>query len=233
MEVDMPEHTLLIAAADARLREFLADQLVSDGHAVDIADSADAAIAKLGAHAIDVAVVADLDGPAAAAALVRSIRAGRYQRIHRDQPIVTVGADDELAVLRAYEAGSDHHLSCHAGYVVLRAVIAAVVRLALRDTLSRHLHVGELHIDTVGRSADINGTPVRLSRLEFDLLVKLASDPGKVFTKAELKQAIWRDSTSHRTLDSHACRLRHRLAEHGVQLVANRWGVGYVLNDAA
>ena len=229
----MPEHTLLIAAADARLREFLADQLVSDGHAVDIADSADAAIAKLGAHAIDVAVVADLDEPAAATALVRSIRAGRYQRIHRDQPIVTVGADDELAVLRAYEAGSDHHLSRETGYVVLRTVISAVVRIALRDTLSRHLHVAELHIDTVGRSADVNGTPVQLSRLEFDLLVKLASNPTKVFTKAELTQAIWRDSTSYRTLDSHACRLRNRLAEHGAHLVANRWGVGYALVDAA
>jgi DNA-binding response OmpR family regulator len=229
----MPEHTLLVAAADARQRTYLADQLITDGHAVDIADSADAATAKLCAQATDVAVVAELDEPAGATTLVREIRAGRYQRIHRDQPIITVGDSDELAALRAYEAGSDHHLSRDTGYVVLRAVIAAVVRLALRDTLSRHLHVGELHIDIVGRSADVNGTPVRLSRLEFDLLAKLASDPTKVFTKAELKQAIWRASTSHRTLDSHACRLRKRLAEHGAQLVANRWGVGYTLVDAA
>jgi DNA-binding response OmpR family regulator len=229
----MPEHTLLIADADARRREFLADQLVSDGHAVHVADGVDAAITKLGTHAIDVAVFADLDEPAAATALVRCIRACRYQRIHRDQPIVTVGDDDELAVLRAYEAGSDHHLSRDTGYVLLRTVICAVMRTALRDTLSRHLHIGELHIDTVGRSADVNGTPVHLSRLEFDLLVKLASDPTKVFTKAELRQAIWRDSTSFRTLDSHACRLRKRLAEHGMQSVTNRWGVGYALVEAA
>lgn len=229
----MPEHTLLVAAADARQRVYLADQLITDGHAVDTADSASGAIAKLCAQAIDVAVVADLAEPATTTALVRAIRAGRYQRIHRDQPIVTVGDGDELAALRAYEAGSDHHLSRDTGYVVLRAVIAAVARLALRDTLSRHLHIGELHIDTAARSADVSGTPVHLSRLEFDLLAKLASDPTKVFTKTELKQAIWRASTSHRTLDSHACRLRKRLAQHGVQLVANRWAIGYALVDAA
>jgi DNA-binding response OmpR family regulator len=229
----MPEHTLLIAAADARQRTYLAEQLVTDGHAVDTADRASAAIAKLCAQAIDVAVVGDLDEPATAIALVRDIRAGRHQRIHGDQPIVTVGEGDELSVLRAYDAGSDHHLSRDAGYIVLRAVIEAVVRLALRDTLSRHVKVGPLHLDMAARSADVNGTPVRLSRLEFDLLAKLASDPTRVFTKAELKQAIWRATTSHRTLDSHACRLRRRLADHGAQLVANRWGIGYALVDAA
>ena len=74
---------------------------------------------------------------------------------------------------------------------------------------------------------------MRLSRLEFDLLAKLATDPGKVFTKDELKQTIWPAGTSHRTLDSHACRLRRRLAEHGAALVTNRWGLGYVLVVAA
>src|SRR5919201_5944917 len=149
MEADMPELTLLIAAADAPLREFLADQLLADGHDVDTAESASAAFAKLGAHAIDVALIADLDEPSTAAALVREIRAGSHHRVHRDQPIITVGGGDELTVLRAYEAGSDHHVPRDSGYVIVRAVIGAVVRLALRDTLSRHLHVGSLHIDVV------------------------------------------------------------------------------------
>jgi DNA-binding response OmpR family regulator len=229
----MRELTLLIAAADAPLREFLANQLLADGHDVETADSATVAVARLGAHAIDVALIADLDEPSTAAALVREIRAGGHQRVHRDQPIITVGAGDELTVLRAYEAGSDHHLSHDTGYVVTRAVIAAVVRLALRDTLSRHVHIGSLHIDAAARSADVDGAPVHLTRVEFDLLAKLASDPTKVFTKAEHKRAVWPASASDRTLDSHICRLRGRLAERGAQLVANRWGAGYALVDVA
>jgi DNA-binding response OmpR family regulator len=229
----MPEHTLLIAAADARLRRHLADQLVIDGHAVETAGDVATAVAKLSAQAVDVGVFADLDEPAAATTLVRDIRANKHRRIHCDQPIITFGAGDELSALRAYEAGSDHHLPRGTGYVVVRAAIDAVVRLALRDTLSRHLRVGALHIDTVARCADINGTPVYLTRLEFELLAKLASDPTKVFTKAELKHSIWRDTTSYRTLDSHACRLRKRLAQCGAQLITNRWGVGYVLVDPA
>ena len=228
----MFQHTLLIAAANTSLREFLAAQLDADGHAVHTADDTSATIAKLAAHAIDLALVADLEHPAAAPALIGAIRCGAHHRIHREQPIITLGAGDELTALRSYEAGSDHHMAHDTGYVVLRAVIAAVVRITLRDSASRHLHVADLHIDTAARSVDVNGATVRLSRIEFDLLAKLASDPTKVFTKDELKRAIGRPDGNDRTLDSHACRLRRRLAESGARLVTNRWGAGYALTDA-
>ena len=225
-------HVVLIAAADARVREFFAAQLDAHGHTVHTAERSGTTVAKLAAQAIDVAVVAELEQPAVAPAVVRAIRAGVHQRVHRSQPIITVGAGDELTTLRAYEAGSDHHVPHDTGYVVLRAVIAVVVRLTLTDATSRHLHVGDLHIDTAARTADVDGTPVRLSRIEFELLTKLASDPTRVFTKAELRRAIGREQTGDRTLDSHACRLRKRLAERGAQVVTNRWGTGYALINA-
>jgi DNA-binding response OmpR family regulator len=54
-----------------------------------------------------------------------------------------------------------------------------------------------------------------------------------VFTKDELLRGIWgyRNSGTTRTLDSHACRLRHKLATHGDRFVVNVWGVGYRLVD--
>jgi len=44
------------------------------------------------------------------------------------------------------------------------------------------MHIGDLHIDTAARTVDVNERRVKLSKLEFDLLAKLASDPSRVFT---------------------------------------------------
>jgi len=58
------------------------------------------------------------------------------------------------------------------------------------------------------------------------------SSPG-VFTKDELLRSIWgyRAAGSTRTLNSHACRLRHKLAARGDRYIVNVWGVGYRLID--
>ncbi|MEA2151556.1 MAG: two-component system, OmpR family, phosphate regulon response regulator PhoB, partial [Solirubrobacteraceae bacterium] len=78
------------------------------------------------------------------------------------------------------------------------------------------------------------GDRVPLSQKEFALLRTLVSDPTRVFTKEELLRSIWgfRSLGSTRTLDSHACRLRHKLAGRGDRFIVNVWGVGYRLVDA-
>jgi len=64
-------------------------------------------------------------------------------------------------------------------------------RRVLDSVTSRHLHIGELHIDTAARTVDAAGRAVALSRLEFELLCQLASDPKRVFAKGELMHAVW------------------------------------------
>jgi DNA-binding response OmpR family regulator len=82
----------------------------------------------------------------------------------------------------------------------------------------------------------VAGCRLTLSAREFELLVKLASQPCRVFTKDELLREVWgyRSIGRTRTLDSHASRLRRKLA--GVSetpYVLNEWGVGYRLMLAA
>jgi two-component system response regulator AdeR len=145
--------------------------------------------------------------------------------------VVTFGADDELTVLRAYESGSDHHLAEHSGYLLLRAVLATLTRRTLQTITSRHLHVGQIHIDLAARTVDVADTPVCLSRLEFELLVKFAGDPTRVFSRHELARCIWRQQNiSGRTVESHVCRLRHQLADAGAgAVIVNKWGHGWAL----
>jgi DNA-binding response OmpR family regulator len=227
----MQQHTLLIASADDTQRTFLAAQLDADGHTAYQADSTAGTIAKLSAYAVDVMLLADLPRPADSPALLRAIRADQHARIHPAQPVITLGADDEISALRAYQAGSDHHLADSTGYVLLRAVLLSVARRVLHDLTSRHLQVGALHINTAAKAADINGTPVRLSRREFELLITMASDPSKVFSRDELARTVWGAAKPNgRTVESHVCRLRHRLSDAGGDhLVKNCWGQGWKL----
>jgi DNA-binding response OmpR family regulator len=226
-------YTLLVATADAGAREFLAAQLDADGHTVHAADSATAATAKLSAHAIDVLILANLARPADTFALLRELRAGRlHTRVHPAQPVITLGAPDELSILRAYQAGSDHHLPADSSYLILRAVIDTIARRTTEQVTSRHIHVGELHIDTAARTADINGTPIDLGRKEFEILTTLASDPTKVFSKDELARRIWGQKSplhSSRTVESHVARVRRRLHDAGAHLIHNRRGAGWAL----
>jgi DNA-binding response OmpR family regulator len=228
---------VVIVGADAEHAWDLGEQLDADGHTVHLADDRPSATAKLCTHAIDVVILGALERPADAPALLRDLRdlrAGQLDaRVHPGQPVITIWAGDDLSALRAYEAGSDYHIAARSGYLVVRAVIAAVTRRILDERpAARHVEVGALRLDTAARTATVAGGPVKLSRTEFDLLAKLAGDPCRVFAKTELKRAIWgatAASREDRTLDSHAHRLRRRLHDAGAELVHTSHGVGYSL----
>jgi DNA-binding response OmpR family regulator len=98
------------------------------------------------------------------------------------------------------------------------------------------LRIGNLLVDTHARRVLVADREVPVRALEFGLLAALASDPERVFTKRELMKRVWRCdlTTSSRTLDSHASRLRVLLRRAGAPgLVVCRHGVGYQLTDGA
>jgi DNA-binding response OmpR family regulator len=72
---------------------------------------------------------------------------------------------------------------------------------------------------------------LELRRMEYQLLLHLASDPRRVFTRHELLKAVWgyRSIGNTRTLDSHASRLRRKLGVAGERWIISVWGVGYRL----
>lgn len=78
----------------------------------------------------------------------------------------------------------------------------------------------------------VRGEPVVLAGKEYELLCKLATEPTRVFSKEVLLREVWgfRSLGRTRTLDSHASRLRRKLAAAGSgACVINIWGVGYRL----
>jgi len=120
-------------------------------------------------------------------------------------------------------------------YAELRARIAALLARSGGRRRAGRVRVGALEIDPRARTVRLGGAPVEVSQKEFALLEVLASDPTRVFTKRELLRTVWgyQDEGSTRTLDSHACRVRQKLARDGDRFVINVWGVGYRLVDGA
>jgi DNA-binding response OmpR family regulator len=229
---------ILIALEHEELRETLAEQLSIDGHDVHAAQHARHAAALLAGREISVMILGALETGPASLKLLRELRAGALDaHVWPELPVITLaplaGTDSELDAVRAYQAGSDHHLPRGAGYLHLRSVVDAVVGRARGATRRVH-RVGQVEVDTVAREVRIAGTRVALRAMEFELLSALASDPERVFTKDELLRSVWgyRAPGRTRTLDSHACRLRLKLAEHGARAVVTVRGVGYRFGDA-
>jgi len=114
---------------------------------------------------------------------------------------------------------------------VLLARVRALVRRS-RGRSVRLRRIGALEVDAVQRPVTLAERPVRVSRMEFEFLSRLASEPTRVYTKQELLREVWgfKAIGNTRTVDAHACRLRKKLARAGApQLIANGRGVGYRL----
>jgi DNA-binding response OmpR family regulator len=92
---------------------------------------------------------------------------------------------------------------------------------------------GSVSIDRRTRMVLVSGRRIDLSQKEYELLLRLATDPERVFTKQELLRDVWgfHSRSRTRTLDAHASRLRRKLraADPTALLVENEWGVGYRL----
>ena len=230
--------TILIADHNGPRRTFLADNLVADGYDVLFAETAADTLRSLEAEFPDVTLLASALRDATGLDVLRHVRSsdGVASRLDADTPILLMGVGDgELERIRGFERGADDVLTLGLGYPETRWRIDALLRRTeRRGRAAGRLRVADLDVDTTSRTVSLAGEILDLSAKEFALLRVLASEPTRVFTKAELLRAVWGHRTvgTTRTLDSHACRLRRKLGANGARFVVNVWGVGYRLVDA-
>ncbi|TRZ56141.1 MAG: DNA-binding response regulator [Streptomycetaceae bacterium] len=147
-------------------------------------------------------------------------------------PIIMLSAKgDSYDVVRGLEAGADDYMVKpfkHPSELVAR------IRTRLRRTntdISGLLTIGDLAIDVAAHQVLRAGKQITLTRLEFDLLVALAKEPGKVFSRDALLSDVWgyRHSTDTRLVNVHVQRLRAKI-EHDAErpeIVVTVRGVGY------
>jgi DNA-binding response OmpR family regulator len=206
----------LLAEPEAAVRGFLSRQLESDG--------------------FDVLAYADPDDLPPAAepdVLVLGDPAALDRCLVHDCPVIVLGRAGAADRVRALEQ-CDDYLTRPFVYEELVARIRAVLRR--RPPRDELLDVGVLVVDRAARRALVRGREVGLSGKEYALLVKLASDPDRVFTREQLLRDVWGYRTCGvptRTVESHASRIRCKLTAAGLDgWVVNAWGVGYKLRPA-
>jgi two-component system, OmpR family, KDP operon response regulator KdpE len=200
---------LALIEDDDKIRRSLDTALTSRGFTVIAASSGLEGLRNVVEHHPDAVVLdlglPDIDG----LELVKMIRAVS------EVPIVAATArDDESGIIRTLNAGADDYVVKPYSADHLEARLRAV----FRRTSPRHdsvLVVGALRIDTSSRVASLNGNDLELTRMEFDLLAHLASQPDHVVSKRELLAAVWDQPLggADKTVDVHLSWLRRKLGE--------------------
>lgn len=240
-----PDHHLHPPAADATVvvceddeatLELLCEQLRYDRFEPVAAASAADALRHCHYRAPDLLIL-DLGLPdAPGLEVLRAIRGAEPTtgRFDRELPVIVLsGLSGEADRVRGLEAGADDYLVKPFHPLELSARIRAVMR---RRTTRRSgpIRVGDLAIDPARRVVTVDGAPVTLANKEYELLLALAAEPHRVFTKSELLRDVWdfKAMGRTRTLDSHASRLRRKLDPDNGRFVSNCWGVGYRLLPA-
>ena len=234
---EQPVATVLVAEDDESTATFLADNLTADGYELLIAGSAREALHVLGNKFPDLAIIDSALPDDTGLEVIAAVRAADNlaSRINPRTPLILLSEQaSELDRVRSFDRGADDFIAKPFSYPELRGRVRALLRRSEARHAGGRLRVGDLEIDPASRMVSVAGRPIALSQKEFALLRTLASEPTRVFTKAELMRTVWgfRSVGTTRTLDSHACRLRSKLAVHGMVLVINVWGVGYRLIDA-
>jgi two-component system OmpR family response regulator len=219
---------VLVIDDDARLFELLASYLAENGvKAIHAADGA-RGLAELEREAVD-AVLLDVMMPG-----LNGLEVLRRVREKHDVPVIMLTAKgDETDRVVGLELGADDYLAKPFSPRELLARLRAVLRRTRPEAGSERLAARNVVVDVGARSTLVDGAPVELTGIEFDLLVALLRRPGRVVPRAALLDEAGRSDVSvgERTVDVHISNLRKKLGDRDRDppLIRTVRGVGYVL----
>jgi len=228
-----PLGVVVVCEDDPPTLELLCDHLRADRFEVVAAPNAADALRHCQYRSPDMLLL-DLGLPDASGLdVLREIRGAERTTGRYDAGLAVViltGRSGEVDRVRGLDEGADDYVVKPFHFAELSARLRSVLRRR-SEQRQGSIRVGDLVIDSSRREVRVDGEPVRLANKEYELLLTLASEPRRVFTKSELLRDVWNFQTMGRTrtLDSHASRLRRKLDPDGGRFVVNVWGVGYRL----
>ena len=163
------------------------------------------------------------------------------QRIREksDVPIIMLTAKGEdMDKILGFEYGADDYMTKPFNILEVKARIKTIFRrtaMTQRDSGQRIITVRDMQLNLNNRSVTVAGKEVNLTAKEFDLLQLFATNRGKVFSRENLLETIWKYDYlgDLRTVDVHIRRLREKIERVPSQpeYIFTKWGVGYYFTD--
>ncbi len=145
--------------------------------------------------------------------------------------VMITAKDAEEDKVRGFEAGADDYVTKPFGMKELVARINANLKRSTASLGSRGriLEAGDLWLDTKNFTARVKDESLNLRLKEFELLVSLASQPGKLKSREELAKEVWGHAGvgSSRTIDVHIRRIRASLSASDYEYIHTARGLGY------
>jgi DNA-binding response OmpR family regulator len=226
--------TILLVDDEDAVQKLLTYPLEKEGFRVIQARDGEEALERFAAERVDL-VVLDIMLPKLDGLEV-------CKRLRASSPTVPIimltARDDELDKVLGLELGADDYITKPFSIREFRSRVRALLR---RAAAPRHgleedsIDADGLRINVPRRSVDMDGKAVQLTYVEFELLRTLASNPGRVFTRQALLEALWGGSQYRepRTIDVHVRHLREKLERNPAEpeLIFTVRGVGYRFRD--
>jgi DNA-binding response OmpR family regulator len=220
---------VLVVDDEPHIRTILRGYLEAEGFAVAEAADGEAALAALRGESPDL-VLLDVMLPG-----IDGLEVLRRLRTFSEVYVILVTArSEEVDKLVGLGVGADDYVTKPFSPREVAARVKAVLRRDRGGASARDeavLRFDGLDVDLPGREVVVNGTPVALSSLEFDLLAAFVNAPGRVFSRAQLLQRVWGYDFygDERVVDVHIRSLRARLGDDAgdPHLIATVRGVGY------
>ena len=226
-----PMTTILVVDDEPKITRLVRDYLESAGFAVTSAVDGQEAVMRARTERPDL-VILDLGLPR-----LDGLDVTRRLRADGDVPIIMLTArDDETDKLIGLELGADDYVTKPFSPRELVARVRAVLRRHERSGVTDRLIAGALVLDVPRMRAIVDGRGVELTATEFALLAAMARQPGRVFTRSQLLDAIHGVAfdSYERAIDAHVRNIRRKIEAdpHQPMHLLTVYGVGYRLADA-
>lgn len=218
---------IIVADDEARIRRLVCDFLKKEGYEPIEADDGDVALEIFRENPDTALLIVDIMMPNMDGwALCREIRKTSGVPI-----IMLTARSQEFDELMGFEAGADDYVTKpFSPAVLMKRVELLIKRVSISpNTYKNCKAVGSLIIDEDAHEVSVDNKTVSLALKEYSILLKLASMPGRVFTREQLLDDIWGyDYVGDvRTVDSHVARLRTKLGDWGNRHLRTVYGTGY------
>lgn len=212
---------ILIVEDEPKLASLIRDYLNAGGYGASVLEHGDGAVEWVRAHQ-PAAVLLDINLPG-----LDGLSICREIRSFSDVPILLVTARvEEIDRLLGLALGADDYI-CKP--FSPREVVARVRAVLRRTNPAGSKPAAQVELDEDRFEARVLGQALSLTPVEFRLLGKLVSQPGRVFSRDQLIGALYADHrvVSDRTVDSHVKNLRRKLSDLGYDPISAVYGVGY------